>query len=298
MVASQAQWEFPPYTKTIHRSVYPAIDPTNPANSTSGKVVLITGGGAGVGKGIAKAFVQAGAKAVIILGRREALLTQAKTELEKEGSSQILYFVADITDKVALDRAFEATEKEVGKIDVVVGNAGYLSEIDPAATTDVTDWWRSFEVNIKGTLLTFQAFAAHKSNNTPTFISLNTGAAHAGIFANFSAYGVSKIGEAQLVTFLQAENPDVRVVSMHPGVIDTEMNVKSGLPLTKDDINLPSSFAVWLASPAADWVGGRFLWAHWDVDELSKRKDEILAANELVLGLQGWPRESEPVVVW
>jgi len=39
----QATWEWPGYTKVIHRSVYPAIDPTNPANSTAGKVVVVTG---------------------------------------------------------------------------------------------------------------------------------------------------------------------------------------------------------------------------------------------------------------
>lgn len=156
----------------------------------------------------------------------------------------------------------------------------------------------SHKVNIKGTLLTFQAFAEHAGSNSPTFISLNTGAAHAGIFPNFSSYGASKLGQGQLVAFLQAENPGIRVVSMHPGVIASEMNTKSGLPLSADDLSLPSSFAVWLASPAASWLGGRFLWSHWDVDELAKMKDEIVEKNELVLGLQGWPKAVEPVVVW
>jgi NAD(P)-dependent dehydrogenase (short-subunit alcohol dehydrogenase family) len=93
------------------------------------------------------------------------------------------------------------------------------------------------------------------------FISTNTGAAHAGVFEGFSSYVSSKVGEAQLVTFLQKENPEVRVVSFHPGVLATEMNDKSGLPLSYDDMSLPSGFAVWLASRRADWVGGRFLWS-------------------------------------
>lgn len=76
------------------------------------------------------------------------------------------------------------------------------------------------------------------------------------------------------------------------------MNTKSGMPLSKDDMSLPSAFAVWLASPAASWLGGRFLWAHWDVDELAKMKDEIVANDELKMGLKGWPREvAEPIVV-
>ena len=299
-MSSNPSWEFPPYTKTTHRSSYAAIDPKNPANSASGKVVLVTGGGSGVGKGVAKAFVEAGAKAVAILGRRKEILTKAKTELESAGSSKILAFEADVVDQTALNAAFESVEKAFGGIDVVVANAGYFSSQAPAATADVADWWKAFEINIKGTLLTFQAFMAHKGHHSLTFIALNTGAAHVGVMPNFSGYAVSKAGEAQLIPYLQAENPDVKIVSFHPGVIETEMMTKSGVPFTPDDMSLPSSFAVWLAtSPAAGWVGGRFLWAHWDVDELAKMKEEIVEKDELKLALNGWPREvGEPEVVW
>lgn len=117
------QWEFEPYTKTIHRSSYPAISPTNPANSASDKVILITGGGSGVGFGIAESFVKASAKAVIILGRRESVLSQAKSQLEKAGSSLIHYFQADVTDAEGLQKAFQRAEQAAGKIDVVVANA-------------------------------------------------------------------------------------------------------------------------------------------------------------------------------
>jgi NAD(P)-dependent dehydrogenase (short-subunit alcohol dehydrogenase family) len=297
-MAPSATFEWPHYTKTIHRSVYPGIDPKNPANSAAGKVVVITGGGSGVGKGISQAFVEAGAKAVVILGRRENILQDTKAELEKLGSTKILTFKADVVDEAALNAAFEATEKEVGKVDIVVGNAGYLPAASPAATTDVSDWWKAFEVNIKGALLLFRAWVPHKSSKSPTFISLNTGAAHGATFPTFSAYASSKMGQAHLITYLQAENPDVRVVSYHPGVIESEMNVKSGMTVSKDDLSLPSGFAVWLASPAASWLGGKYLWAHWDVDELAKLKDEIVAKDELKMGLMGWPREvSEPIVV-
>ena len=290
-------WEFPPYTKTIHRSSYPAIDPKNPANSASDKVVVVTGGHQGVGIGISKAFVEAGAKAVAILARRENVLQEAKAELEKLGSSKIIAIKADVADEASLNAAFGQVEKEAGKIDVVVANAGYLAEAAPATTTDVGDWWKGFEVNIKGTLLVFRAFVAHKSSNSPTFISMNTGAAHAGIFPTMSSYAASKTGQAMLITYLQAENPEIRVVSQHPGVIESEMNTKSGMPLSKDDISLPSGFTVWLASPAASWTNGRYFWAQWDVDELTQMKDEIVANDELSLGLKGWPKQVEATIV-
>lgn len=291
-----ATWEFPSLTKTVHRSSYPAIDPTQPANSAAGKVVLVTGGGIGVGKGISKAFVAAGAKAVAILGRRENILSETKKELESLGSSKILTLRADVLDEAALNAAFSATAKEVGTIDVVVANVGYMATPAPAASTDVADWWKSFEVNIKGTLLTFRAFLPHRAASNAVFISLNTGAAHAGFFPNYSDYGASKLGEAHLIGNLQAEHPELRIVSMHPGVIESEMFNKSAMPFTLDDMSLPSSFAVWLASPAADWTGGRFLWSNWDVEELVEMKAEIQEKNELVIGLVGWPKHPQPVV--
>jgi hypothetical protein len=144
MASPSPTWEWKPYTRTIHRSVYPAISPTNPSNSAAGKVVLVTGGGSGLGKHIAAAFNQAGAKAVIITGRREKALREAAAELEKSGDARVLWFVADVTDEVALTRAFASAAEAVGPIDVVVANAGYMATPAPAASADLGDWWKAY----------------------------------------------------------------------------------------------------------------------------------------------------------
>jgi NAD(P)-dependent dehydrogenase (short-subunit alcohol dehydrogenase family) len=297
-MASNTAFEFPPYTRTIHRSSYPAIEPTNPANSAKGKVVVVTGGNQGVGKGIAKAFVQAGAKAVVILSRRGDVLSQAKAELEAINTSttKVLTFKADILDKAALDAAFESTEKDVGKIDVLVANAAYFPAASPAETADVDDWFKGFEVNLKGTLLTFKAFMKHRSKH-PIFISLTSGVVHVQPFPGNSSYAASKLGQASLIQYLQAENPDMVIHNMHPGVIESEMNTKSQMPLSKDNVNLPSAFAVWLATPAASWLGGKLVWCHWDVDQLAEMKENIIKNGELTIGLSGWPKLVDAVVV-
>jgi NAD(P)-dependent dehydrogenase (short-subunit alcohol dehydrogenase family) len=134
-----------------------------------------------------------------------------------------LTFTADVSDAKALDHALGTIKREVGPINVVVANAGYLPAPAPVSEADPDDWFKGFEVNVKGTFNLFRAFMNNKSDKQPTFISLNTGAAHAGVFPGLSSYGTSKLASAQLVSYLAAENPEIRAVSFHPGVLATEM---------------------------------------------------------------------------
>ncbi|KAK3074085.1 hypothetical protein LTR53_008539 [Teratosphaeriaceae sp. CCFEE 6253] len=287
-------WEFTSYTKTYHREQYPAIDPKNPANSAKGKVVVVTGGGSGVGFGIANAFVEAGAKAVAILGRRKDVLEDAKGKLEAAGSSKILTFPADVSDEEALNDAFASVKAEVGPVDVAVANAAYVPW-GALLTVDVNDWWKGFEVNLKGTLLTYRAFEANRSSASPTFISINTGFGHMGPVPGVSSYGISKLGTMQLVSWLAKENPEVRAVSYHPGVIATSQQAQDSakaIGLSNDDMSLPAGFAVWLTTPRADFTNGRMWWAHWDVEELEAVKDQILKEDIFVPHLKAFPDQT------
>jgi hypothetical protein len=58
-----------------------------------------------------------------------------------------------------------------------------------------------------------------------------------------------------------------------------------------DLVSLPASFNVWLASPEARFLKGKFLWTNWDVDELKAQAKEIEASERLSIGLGGWPFE-------
>ncbi|KAK5734456.1 hypothetical protein LTR17_008957 [Elasticomyces elasticus] len=292
-------WEFTPYTKTYHRSQYHGIDPKNPANSAEGKVVVITGGGTGIGKAIAQAFIEAGAKAIAILSRRQNILEETKRELEAipNSSAKILTFAADISDATALNEAFASVKEKCGPIDVAVANAAIMHP-GTLATVDVDEWWKDFEVNLKGTLLTYRTFAANRANKTeeqtPVFINVNTAASHIALSPGMPSYGLSKFGSFHLVSWLAAEEKEIRAVSFHPGMLLTNEQAKAGakaMGISADDINLPSGFAVWLASPRAAFVNGRMLWAHWDVDELEAQKDQIIAENDLVADLKGFPAQ-------
>lgn len=64
-------------------------------------------------------------------------------------------------------------------------------------------------------------------------------------------------------------------------------------------VSLPASFNVWLASPEARFLKGKFLWANWDVDELKGRTKELESSTQLGIGLGGWPfQDAEWTPTW
>jgi hypothetical protein len=54
-------------------------------------------------------------------------------------------------------------------------------------------------------------------------------------------------------------------------------------------VELPASFAVWIVSPEAEFLNGKFVWSNWDIEELKAKKEHLLSTDDLTLGLQGWP---------
>ena len=110
--------------------------------SLKNKLALITGGGTGIGLGIAKAFVEAGAK-VVITGRRETVLEEAIKEL----GNQAFYRVNDITDRASIPKLVEGIERNIGGIDILVNNAGIHHKAWAKDTTD-EDFERVIQTNL------------------------------------------------------------------------------------------------------------------------------------------------------
>jgi hypothetical protein len=119
---------FPAPTKTYHKTAYSSIDPCRPELSAKGKTILITGGGTGIGAATAKAFAQAGASCIGILGRREQPLLDTKTEIEAEyPDTKVLAIPTDVAKKDEVDAAF-AQIAASGKVDILVSNAAVLGK--------------------------------------------------------------------------------------------------------------------------------------------------------------------------
>lgn len=305
---------FPSPTQTWHTTSYTSISPTRPELSVHGKVILITGGGSGLGPHIARAFATAGSTSIALVGRTvSSLKTSAAALRSSFPSIEVLTFVADITDKTAIDAALAETKEKLGPIDILISNAGYMSSAATVKDSDVIEWWKSFEVNVKGNFLLAQAFLNNMAEN-PTILSLTTAGAHIPAIPSLSSYAASKLAAVKLFDYLAAEYPQIRIFNVHPGIMDTAMGGKgreAGMTLPFDDsrlslrscfethhkrsadlslvVSLPAHFLVWVASPEADFLKGRLLWSNWDVPELVARRTEFEGTLKFTVGLHGWP---------
>jgi NAD(P)-dependent dehydrogenase (short-subunit alcohol dehydrogenase family) len=231
---------FPSFTKTWHNTAYDDIDETKASLSAAGKVVLVTGGGKGIGKAIAISFARAGARAIVILGRTEATLLSAKSEIKKEAAQHttlVRTFTADVLDAKAIGEVFSTVTSEIGRISILVNNAAYLSEHVLVAQSPLVDYWHGFEVNVKGSLIVTQAFLNCAAAHAATLINVTSGAAHIPYIPGYSGYAASKLALVKIMDYVQCENPLLDVFNLQPGLIESDMSRKSDLDMAeKDDI--------------------------------------------------------------
>ncbi|KAJ0109580.1 hypothetical protein J7T55_014142 [Diaporthe amygdali] len=277
------------FTKTTHRTSYPSIDPTRPELSQAGRTVLITGGGTGIGLSIGKSFALAGAETVIIVGRRANVLADAAKAIEevakKAGkATQVLHQTLDVTDKAGIAALWSGFKDKGIEVDVLVLNAAKFSPVTPLFDLGSDEVWSMFEANVRGPLMLSEAFVKQGGDKPKVLINVATQAIHMMdesvliISSKVPAYGLTKNAGTLLIQQIaaQADPEKLQVVSYHPGVIYAGGWEDAGISdtvLPFDDVSLAGSEAVWLASPEARFLHGRFVWASWDVDEL--KSDEI-----------------------
>jgi NAD(P)-dependent dehydrogenase (short-subunit alcohol dehydrogenase family) len=192
---------------------------------------MITGGGKGIGRAIALAFAKANAKVIVITGRTEATLKETSSEIENLGCKSV-YYVADVTNKKLMQRIFSTVEADFERLDVVVSNAAYLPDLAPLKEIDVEEWWSAFEVNVRGSFIVTQAFLGIAPPGA-TLINISSAISHTSGIVGFpytpdiTGYSASKLAGVKVMEDVQAEHPELRIFSLHPGVIDSDTNTKA-----------------------------------------------------------------------
>ncbi|WP_421998729.1 SDR family NAD(P)-dependent oxidoreductase [Reyranella sp.] len=190
----------------------------------TGKVVLVTGASSGLGVHFARTLAEEGA-AVAIAARRADRLAALKAELEAAGA-RVAAVELDVQSPESIAAAFDAVEKALGPVDIVVNNAG-ISIVKPALDMPVEDWDAVVSTNLRGAWLVAQTaakrwMAARRPGNIVNIASI-LGLRTIGQVAPYNA---SKAGLIHLTRALGMEwaRHDIRVNAICPGYIETEMN--------------------------------------------------------------------------
>lgn len=272
---------FPSFTKTWHSKPYPYIDPTRPELSAKGRNVVVTGGGTGIGLAIGVAFAKAGAKSVVILGRRADKLEEGKKTIAAAAGSgtTVSYKVVDLVKKEDTVAAFNAIAQEFGKIDVLIANASVYGQGGKIADLTAEGLMSTVELNAVTVLHSLQAFLPNAAEGA-VLIHSNTSMSHMAPWPGAGAYPLSKALALKLMDYAAAENPELRIISTQPCWTPTDLNGNSAD--APDSPDLAGHTFVWLASPEADFLKRKFVWSNWDAEELVARKDEILADKFLL----------------
>ncbi len=235
-----------------------------------GKKALVTGGGRGIGRGIAIRLAREGADVVIDYLNNEDNARESKAEIEAAGRRGMIV-QADISRVNDARRVIDEAVREMGSLDILVNNAG-VEKHAPFVDVSEEDFDLVLNVNLKGPFFVSQAFSRYLIRSKRPGKIINISSVHEEIpFPGYAAYCASKGGIRMLTRDLAVElgAHGITVNNIAPGAIETEMNrsllddrprldrLLGQIPLGRmgrpGDV---AAVAAFLASSDADYVTG------------------------------------------
>jgi 3-oxoacyl-[acyl-carrier protein] reductase len=248
----------------------------------SGQVALVTGGGRGIGAGIAAELAGAGMR-VAVTARSAEEIERVATEIDG------LALVGDVSDEAAVASVVGRVEQELGPIDLLVNDAGITGppETKPFWQEDPANWWHVFEVNVLGTYLCCRAvLPGMVERRRGRIVNVGSGAAYLPVSPGPGAglaYGPSKAAVYRFGEVLAAQVSEygIAVFTISPGLVQTAMTSWLGDDAPWTPPELAPRLVRALASGRADALAGRYIHAeHDDIDDLIARA-EAIAADDL-----------------
>ncbi|KAL8879718.1 MAG: hypothetical protein Q9198_002724 [Flavoplaca austrocitrina] len=286
-------------TLTARNSTYPYIDPSRHVDRLRGRTVLITGAGRGIGRAMAVAFAAAGTR-IICTARRQTDIDTVAQEINQSADSidaaRAIGIAADVSDPKAASTVIQKAKDHWGpntSIDILVANAGMtrFNLFDHEPSSDLIDWWRVFETNVRGTVSFIRAVLPDmKAQKSGTIISLASTSGSQDIPFN-TAYAASK---AAIIKFnqdlgVELEGTGVTCFALHPGSVETGLATAEGAvnteaaaqsekmqgvfqqfqELQKQTVDLPANTCVALCvEEDAKAMGGRYVDSQQDLEEV------------------------------
>jgi NAD(P)-dependent dehydrogenase (short-subunit alcohol dehydrogenase family) len=196
---------------------------TSERREFDGKVAIVTGGGAGIGYAIARAFAREGAR-VVIAGRTKETLTRSAAAIEEEFGPRVLAIPADVADGADCERLIAAAVDQRGAVDILVNNAA-LFAVRPLIETEAAEAARFFAVNAIGPLNAGRAFARWAVDHKRGGAIVNVSSIAAGRPAlGLALYSASKAALDSLTRSMAVEwaGRGLRVNAVAPGHVATE----------------------------------------------------------------------------
>lgn len=243
-------------------------------NLVSGKVALVTGAGAGIGRAAALKFAEEGAK--VIISDVNAAGGNETVSLVKERGGDAIFIIADVAKAADVEALVAKAVETYGRLDCACNNAGIEGKIVPFVEQTEDNFDRIMSVNAKGTFLCLKYEIAHMlKNGSGAIVNLASVAGLVG-FPGLSPYVASKhaINGLTKNAALEYSKHGIRVNSICPGGIDTRMldslamQATGGRLTTREmmeplhpigRIGMPNEVAeliVWLCSARASFVTG------------------------------------------
>lgn len=182
--------------------------------SLTGKKALVTGGCSGIGLAVVKRFLSAGAKVMVVD-------LQTTAEFEELSTP---FIELDVSDEKRLCSAFSETETQIGKLDILINNAGIALDTGPITDTDLEQYERYQAVNLKGVFLGMKYGPRHM-NDGGSIINTASIAAHM-VYPEYTSYSVTKAGVVSLTTNAAVElsSRNIRVNAVCPGTTITPLD--------------------------------------------------------------------------
>ena len=264
-----------------------------------GRVALITGGGRGIGRAIARAYAAEGAT-LTLAARTDAELRSTAEEIRAEFSSDVTTVVADVRDRDQVENAVSHTLELFGSIDVMVNNAGNTGEIGPLWQLDPERWANVISVHVLGTYYACRAVIPGMLERGQGRIVNMSGVGG----PNDTSYDAAKTAIVNMTENLSVElaGTGVTVNAISPGSIHTRMweevrdmalaagdmeMYEKGVQVTSGggaSIERAAELAVLLGSDECGALSGRLIRAALDAfEDIPGRVDTIMSSDALLL---------------
>ncbi|KAF2099735.1 NAD(P)-binding protein [Rhizodiscina lignyota] len=293
----------------VHHTV---SEQTDPSNTTLHKpfVAVIIGSSRGIGRVTGISYARAGASGIVLTGRQQDTLSAAVADVRDAATCpgvDVRGVQCDVCSDADLQRLADEVKQHFGRIDALVVNAGVTTTPlkNPDGTEDwpktvqqldLADFRKTFEVNlfaVVGALKYLVPLVEAAGTNaeggdgwqSPQSVIVVTSSSLHNYDPKLMAmgYSLSKYAAARMTEYVHEGHKEkgVCAFAIQPGTVMTVLTNRTTVAI--DDIGLGGGLCVWLSKEKREWLSGRYIDARWDLEELTRRKDDIVTKDLLKL---------------